>query len=158
MPDTSIELTVNGARRSYSGDRDMPLVWYLREELDLVGTKFGCGLPTCGACKLHINGELVPSCSVPMAAMAGANVTTIEGLADGETLHPVQQAWVEEDVAQCGYCQAGQIMATAWLLDRNPDPSDADIDETVTNICRCGTYARIRKAIHRAAEIKAAQT
>lgn len=153
MATIDIALTVNGEHRRFRGDGEMPLLWFLREELGLVGAKFGCGLPTCGACKVHVNRALVPACAMPMAALDGAEVRTIEGLADGETLHPVQQAWLEEDVAQCGYCQAGQIMAAAYLLERTPRPSDEDIDEIVTNICRCGTYPRIRRAIHRAAEI-----
>jgi isoquinoline 1-oxidoreductase alpha subunit len=129
----------------------MPLLWHLRDEAGLKGTKFGCGKGQCGACTVHVDGEAVRSCSLPMAALAGTSVTTIEGLADGDRLHPVQQAWLEEDVPQCGYCQAGQIMATVALLKSNPNPSDDDINKGVTNICRCGTYHRIRKAIKSAA-------
>lgn len=144
-------LSVNGRSRTFTGDPEMPLLWYLRESLNLKGTKFGCGIAQCGACTVHVNGEAVRSCSVPMASLEGAEVTTIEGLANGEQLHPVQQAWVEEDVPQCGYCQAGQIMATVKFLERFPDPSDADIDANLDNLCRCGTYFRVRKAIHKAA-------
>jgi len=148
-----MEFKVNGRQRRYAGDPEMPLLWYLRDELNLVGTKFGCGIASCGACTVHVDGEATRACSVPMEALAGASVTTIEGLAQGDRLHPVQQAWIEEDVAQCGYCQAGQIMAVVDLLKNNPDPSDADIDRSVGNLCRCGSYARVRKAVHRAAQL-----
>jgi isoquinoline 1-oxidoreductase alpha subunit len=148
-----MDLTVNGELRRYTGDPEMPLLWYLRDELGLVGTKFGCGIASCGACSVHVNGEAVRSCSLPMEGVAGAAVTTIEGLANGDTLHPVQQAWIDEDVAQCGYCQVGQIMATVALLKDVPNPTDADIDQTLSNLCRCGTYARLRKAVHRAAAL-----
>lgn len=144
-------LTVNGVRRRYRGDPDMPLLWYLREEAGAKGVKFGCGVAQCGACTVHVDGRAERSCVVPMSAVDGAEVTTIEGLATGDALHPVQEAWLEEDVAQCGYCQAGQIMAVAALLKEMPAPSDADIDQRLTNICRCGTYFRLRKAVHRAA-------
>ena len=147
-------LSVNGKAVSFSGDPEMPLLWFLREELRLTGTKFGCGIASCGACTVHLNGEAARSCSLPMGSLAGARVTTIEGLANGAKLHPVQQAWIEEDVPQCGYCQAGQVMAAADFLEKFPNPSDADIDANLDNLCRCGTYARIRKAIHRAAELK----
>lgn len=146
-----MDLTVNGKRRSYAGDPDMPLLWFLRDELGLVGTKFGCGIASCGACTVHVDGAAARSCSVPMAAAAGTKVTTIEGLATGAKLHPVQQAWIDEDVAQCGYCQVGQIMAVTDLLKSNPKPSDADIDAAIGNLCRCGSYPRLRKAVHRAA-------
>ena len=130
----------------------MPLLWYLRDQLDLTGTKYGCGAGLCGACTVHIDGEARRSCTVPMRSLAGKTVKTIEGLgADG--LHAVQRAWIEHDVPQCGYCQAGQVMATVDLLTRIPDPSDEDIDRLHTNLCRCGTYTRMRKAIHRAAEL-----
>jgi isoquinoline 1-oxidoreductase alpha subunit len=119
------------------------------------GVKFGCGAAQCGACTVHINGAAVRSCVTPMSAVAGKSITTIEGLAKGEELHPVQQAWIDEDVAQCGYCQAGQIMAVAALLEQTPNPTDEDIDASLTNICRCGTYTRVRKAVHRAAALKA---
>ena len=153
MPDVSLRLTVNGTPRTFNGDSEMPLLWHLREELGLVGAKFGCGLPTCGACKVHVNGELVPSCAVQMGSLDGATVRTVEGLADGDTLHPVQQAWIDEDVSQCGYCQAGQIMAAVKLLELHPRPTDEDIAAVMTNLCRCGSYARIRKAVHRAAAV-----
>lgn len=146
-------LTVNGALHDFNGDPDMPLLWFLREEARLKGTKFGCGIGQCGACTVHVDGAAMRSCITPMAAVDGARIITIEGLANGDALHPVQQAWIEEDVAQCGYCQAGQIMAVADLLNRIPNPSDDDINANLTNICRCGTYYRLRKAIHRAAAI-----
>jgi isoquinoline 1-oxidoreductase alpha subunit len=130
----------------------MPLLWYLRDHARLTGTKFGCGIGACGACTVHVNGTALRSCITPVAKIAGKSVTTIEGLAKGEKLHPVQRAWIEEDVPQCGYCQAGQIMATVDLLERTPDPSAADIN-SITNLCRCGTYVRIRKAIRRAATL-----
>ena len=149
----TISLRVNGKIRSFTGDPDMPLLWYLRDELDLVGTKFGCGIASCGACTVHVNGRAQRSCVLPMSAAGGASVTTIEGLADGDALHPVQQAWIDEDVAQCGYCQAGQIMAVAKLLEANPNPSDEDIDAGLNNLCRCGSYARLRKGVHRAAAL-----
>jgi isoquinoline 1-oxidoreductase alpha subunit len=147
-----IKLTVNGVARDYGGDPEMPLLWYLRDELKLKGAKFGCGIAQCGACRVHIDGEVQPSCITPMSAAAGTKITTIEGLSkDG--LHPVQRAWIAEDVAQCGYCQTGQIMTAAALLAQKPNPSDADIDQAMINICRCGTYMRIRRAIHRAAAL-----
>lgn len=149
----AIRLTVNGTRQSYGGDPDMPLLWYLRDELDLIGAKFGCGIASCGACTVHVAGEARRSCATPMSELDGARVTTIEGMAKGDVLHPVQQAWIEEDVAQCGYCQTGQIMAVADLLARNPDPSDDEIDQNLNNLCRCGSYARLRKGVHRAAAL-----
>ncbi|WP_420428970.1 (2Fe-2S)-binding protein [Kordiimonas sp.] len=148
----TVNFSINGTARSFDGDGDMPLLWHLREEAGLKGTKFGCGIGQCGACTVHIDGDAVRSCSLPMAALDGAAVTTIEGLANGDDLHPVQQAWIEEDVPQCGYCQAGQIMATAAFLKDVPNPTDDDIDEGITNLCRCGTYYRIRKAIKLAAQ------
>jgi isoquinoline 1-oxidoreductase alpha subunit len=135
----------------------MPLLWFLRDAQGLKGAKFGCGAGLCGACTVHVNGEARRSCVMPMASVENASVTTIEGLAKGDALHPVQEAWIEEDVAQCGYCQAGQIMAVAALLATNANPTDADIDESLSNICRCGTYYRLRKAIHRAAKLKAGE-
>ena len=145
---------VNGVDVEFDGDENTPLLWVLRDHIQLTGTKFGCGMGQCGACTVHIEGSAQRSCITPVAAAADRSVTTIEGLADNDgMLHPVQQAWLELDVPQCGYCQAGQIMATVDFLTRNPTPSDADIDEGITNICRCGTYARIRRAIHRAAEL-----
>ena len=150
-----VELRVNGRNTSVDVPPDMPLLWVLREDLDLPGTKFGCGMAQCGACTVHVNGSPVRACSTPASAVAGAEVTTIEGLsADGT--HPLQLAWQELDVAQCGYCQAGQLMSAAALLERNPAPSDEEIDQAMAgNICRCATYLRIRAAIHRAVETSA---
>ena len=148
--------TVNGAPAEFEGDLSTPLLWVLRDQLDLKGAKFGCGIGQCGACTVHIDGKSVRSCITPVTAAAGKNVTTIEGLAPSqEQLHPVQIAWLEMDVPQCGYCQAGQIMAAADLLASNPNPDDDAIDAHMTNICRCGTYVRLRKAIHRASELAA---
>jgi len=149
-----LRLTVNGKPHTLENvDNDTPLLWVLRDELGLVGTKFGCGVAQCGACTVQVNGSPVRSCSVPVGAVDGKQVTTVEGLAHGDgTLHAVQQAWIAEDVAQCGYCQSGQLVSAAALLARNPDPSDEEIDRSMAgNICRCGTYKRIRKAIHIAA-------
>lgn len=147
-----VKLSVNGTSRTFDGDPDMPLLWYLREELKLKGAKPGCLIAECGACTVHVNGQAQRSCMMPMGAAEGAKVDTIEALsADGS--HPVQRAWIEEDVAQCGYCQTGQIMAVTALLKENPSPSDGEIDAALTNICRCGTYYRIRKAVHRAAAL-----
>ncbi|MEM9618440.1 MAG: (2Fe-2S)-binding protein [Pseudomonadota bacterium] len=148
-----MKLNINGQTFDYTGDPDMPLLWYLRDEAGFKGVKFGCGIAQCGACTVHLNGRAARSCVLPVSAAEDADITTIEGLANGETLHPVQEAWIEEDVAQCGYCQAGQIMAVAALLEENPNPTDEDIDSGLTNICRCGTYTRMRKAIHRAAAL-----
>ncbi len=147
----AVTLKVNGQTHTLDIEPEMPLLWALRDELQLTGTKFGCGIAQCGACTIHINGVAMRSCSVPVAAAVGKDILTIEGLAaaDGK-LHPVQAAWVAEDVPQCGYCQSGQIMAAVALLKEKPNPTDEDIN-TITNICRCGTYVRIRKAIHRAA-------
>jgi len=150
-----VAFTVNGQRREVAVGPDTPLLWVLREHLGLTGTKFGCGIAQCGACTVHVDGVAMRSCSVPVASVAGKNITTIEGLASADgKLHPVQAAWVAEDVPQCGYCQSGQIMAAAALLKEKPNPTDADING-ITNICRCGTYIRIRRAIHRAAATKA---
>jgi isoquinoline 1-oxidoreductase alpha subunit len=148
-----IAVTINGQRHELMDiEGETPLLWVLRDELGLTGTKYGCGIAECGACTVHLNGEAVRSCQVQISDADGATITTIEGLSpDGS--HPVQRAWIEQDVPQCGYCQSGQIMAAVALLKAKPDPTDADIDETVTNICRCGTYQRIRTAIHRAAEL-----
>ena len=147
-----IAVTINGQRHELDIEPETPLLWVLRDELGLTGTKYGCGIAECGACTVHLNGEAVRSCQVQISDADGATITTIEGLStDGS--HPVQRAWIEQDVPQCGYCQSGQIMAAAALLKAKPDPTDADIDETVTNICRCGTYQRIRAAIHRASEL-----
>jgi isoquinoline 1-oxidoreductase alpha subunit len=147
-----IKLTVNGAARSFDGDPDMPLLWYLRDELGLTGTKFGCGIAQCGACTVHLDGSAARSCQTPMSAVTGTKVTTIEALSpDGN--HPVQVAWRDLNVAQCGYCQTGQIMQAAALLKDTPNPSDEDIDSIMSgNICRCGTYPRIRAAIKQAAK------
>lgn len=148
-----MQITVNGKRIEYDGDADMPLLWYLREDAKLKGAKFGCGAGLCGACTVHIDGKATRSCVTPMSSVEGTDIKTIESLAEGDKLHPVQQAWIEEDVAQCGYCQAGQIMAVVDLLERIPNPTDEEIDANLTNICRCGTYYRLRKAVHRAAEL-----
>jgi isoquinoline 1-oxidoreductase subunit alpha len=147
-----IQTTVNGKAVSLTAEPDTPLLWALREELGLTGTKFGCGIAACGACSVHVNGEITRSCSVPVSAISGKAITTIEGLINTEgALHPLQQAWIDAQVPQCGYCQSGQIMAAAALLKKTGNPTDAQIDEAMTNICRCGTYPRIRKAIHAAA-------
>jgi isoquinoline 1-oxidoreductase alpha subunit len=146
-----ITLTVNGTQHQLDLEPDTPLLWALRDVVKLTGTKYGCGIAQCGACTVHINGVAMRSCSVPIASLEGASITTIEGLSpDGQ--HPVQLAWIAEDVPQCGYCQSGQIMATAAFLKIHPAPTDAQIDANITNICRCGTYERLRRAIHRAAE------
>jgi len=143
-----IKINVNGKTREYSGNEDKPLLWALREDLGLTGTKYGCGISECGACTVHIDGEAVRSCVLPIAALEGSEkITTIEGLSDDGS-HPVQQAWAELDVPQCGFCQPGMIMAVAALLKDNPNASDEDIDNEITNICRCGTFARVRKGIH----------
>jgi isoquinoline 1-oxidoreductase alpha subunit len=148
-----MKLNVNGQIREVSAPEDMPLLWVLRDVLNITGVKFGCGMAQCGACTVHLDGRAVRSCVTPVSAVAGRKVTTIEGLsADGS--HPVQQAWAEIDVVQCGYCQSGQIMSAAALLAENATPSDADIDVALAgNICRCGTYQRIREAVHRAAAL-----
>jgi isoquinoline 1-oxidoreductase alpha subunit len=148
-----ISITVNGKVHQLDVEPEMPLLWVLRDEIGLTGTKFGCGIAQCGACTVHINGEAMRSCSVPIGTIEGAKVTTIEGLSP-ESRHPVQQAWLAEDVPQCGYCQSGQIMAAVAFLEQNPKPTDADFDNGITNICRCGTYERIRRAIHRAVALK----
>ena len=146
-----IQLKINGITHSFDGDPDMPLLWYLRDELHLTGTKFGCGMALCGACTVHDKGRAIRSCITPMSAAAGKEITTIEGLSADAT-HPVQVAWQEIDVPQCGYCQAGQMMSASALLARTPNPTDLEIDAAMTgNICRCGTYMRIREAIHKAA-------
>ena len=144
----AIAFTVNGKPVSVEADADTPLLWVLRDDLGMTGTKFGCGIAACGACSVHVDGNLARSCSVPVSEMAGKSVTTIEGLKSAEgTLHKVQQAWIDAQVAQCGYCQSGQIMAAVALIEKVGTPSDQQIDEAMTNICRCGTYPRIRKAI-----------
>jgi isoquinoline 1-oxidoreductase alpha subunit len=147
-------LTVNGKPRQIDVAPDMPLLWAIREQLALTGTKFGCGIAQCGACTVHVDGKAVRSCNVAVREVVGKKITTIEGLSD-KTEHPVQKAWIEIDVPQCGYCQSGQIMSAAALLAEKPSPTDADIDRAMAgNICRCGTYQRIRAGIHRAAQIK----
>jgi aerobic-type carbon monoxide dehydrogenase small subunit (CoxS/CutS family) len=143
--------TVNGQERSVDVEADTPLLWVLRDEFQLTGTKFGCGMGICGACSVLLEGSVTRSCSLPISVIAGKSVTTIEGLSKDRS-HPVQRAWIEENVPQCGYCQSGMILAAVSLLAQKPKPTDADIDANITNICRCGTYGRIRKAIHRAAE------
>jgi isoquinoline 1-oxidoreductase alpha subunit len=149
-----ITLTVNGKRSQVDAPADMPLLWAIREKLALTGTKFGCGAALCGVCTVHVDGQPVRSCTTPVGAVAGKKITTIEGLS-AKSDHPVQKAWIELDVPQCGFCQSGQIMAAAALLARKPNPTDADIDGAMAgNICRCGTYQRIRAGIHRAAQIK----
>jgi isoquinoline 1-oxidoreductase subunit alpha len=144
-------LNVNGRTHQVDIDPSTPLLWVLREQVGLTGTKYGCGIAQCGACTVHVDGAAMRSCSVPVSAVEGKQITTIEGLASGGTLHKVQKAWIEHDVPQCGYCQSGMIMAVAALLKDKPKPTDADIDATITNICRCGTYQQARAAIHAAA-------
>ena len=147
-----VTITANGTQHQLDIEPDTPLLWALRDVVGLTGTKYGCGIAQCGACTVHINGQPIRSCSVPIASVDGASITTIEGLSpDGK--HPVQQAWIAEDVPQCGYCQSGQIMAVAAFLKDHPSPTDADIDANISNICRCGTYERMRRAIHRAADL-----
>jgi len=147
-----IALTVNGQKREVDAPADKPLLWVLREDLNILGPKFGCGIAACGACTVHVDGVQVRSCSLPVSEATGKTVITIEGLGEGR-LHAVQRAWIEEQVPQCGYCQPGFIMATAALLKEKPKPTDQEIDEALTNICRCGTYSAIRRAVHRAAAI-----
>lgn len=148
-----MKFTVNGEEREVAVEDDMPLLWVLRDELGLTGTKYGCGIAQCGVCTVHLDGQAVRSCQVKASEVEGAEVTTIEGLGTPETLHAVQEAWVEHQVAQCGYCQSGQIMQAAAMLEFEPNPSDAHIDMVMSgNLCRCGTYPRIRAAVHTAAE------
>jgi isoquinoline 1-oxidoreductase alpha subunit len=144
-------LNINGQQHDLDIEDEMPLLWALRDEIGLTGTKYGCGIAACGACTVHVDGEAVRSCAMTVGMAAGREIVTIEALAADGRLHAVQEAWIAEDVPQCGYCQSGQIMAVASFLRANPDPSDADIDNAITNICRCGTYPRLRRAIHRAA-------
>ena len=146
-----IELTVNGRPQRIDTEPETPLLWVLRDELQLTGTKFGCGIAACGACTVHVDGKPVRSCVTPTSAVANQLIKTIESLGTAEKPHPLQTAWIAEQVPQCGYCQSGMLMAAAALLDKNPQPSDADIDAAMTNLCRCGTYQRVRAAIHRAA-------
>jgi len=151
----TVKFNLNGKTQTVDASPEMPLLWLLRDTLGMTGTKFGCGMALCGACTVHINGNAVRSCVTPVSTVAGKNVTTIEGLSTNGS-HPVQQAWIEEDVPQCGYCQSGQIMSAVALLAKKDKPTDGDIDEAMRgNICRCGTYSQIRRAVHRAAEIKA---
>ena len=149
-----IRFTVNGKPREINVEPEMPLLWVLRDELDIKGPKYGCGVGQCGACTVHVDGEPARSCTVAISEVAGKRVLTIEGLASGGRLHPVQQAWIEHQVPQCGYCQGGQIMAAVALLRKHPRPSERQIDEAMTNLCRCGTYARVRSAIHAAVKKK----
>jgi isoquinoline 1-oxidoreductase alpha subunit len=144
--------TVNGKSTEVDLDPNTPLLWVLRDELGMTGTKYGCGIAQCGACTVHIDGQAVRSCSMPVSAVAGKKITTIEGLAKEGTLHKVQKAWLDHEVPQCGYCQAGMIMAAAALLQAKPRPTDADINAAITNICRCGTFQEVRAAIHAAAK------
>ena len=148
------KLSINGEERDIQMSGDTPLLWVLRDELQMTGTKFGCGAGLCGACTVHVNGGATRSCQTPVSSVAGANITTIEGIKPSpDTLHPVQQAWLDEAVPQCGYCQSGQIMSATALLAQNPAPSDDDINDAMSgNICRCGSYPRVRRAIHRAAD------
>jgi aerobic-type carbon monoxide dehydrogenase small subunit (CoxS/CutS family) len=148
-----IPLKVNGKSYEVEAPPETPLLWVIRENLGLTGTKYGCGISQCGVCTVHVDGVATRSCVTPVSSVAGKEITTIEGLSGGNGMHPVQQAWIADDVPQCGYCHSGQIMAAAALLAKTPQPTDADIDRAMTgNLCRCGTYQRIRRAIHRAAE------
>jgi isoquinoline 1-oxidoreductase alpha subunit len=151
-----VSFTINGRAVDLDVEDDAPLLWVIRDEIGLTGTKFGCGIAMCGACTVHVDGVATRTCILPAKAVAGKSVTTIEGLSP-DSRHPVQQAWLAEDVPQCGYCQSGQIMAAAAFLKTHPNPTDEDIDRGITNLCRCGTYPRIRKAIHRAAALAAGQ-
>lgn len=147
-----VRLNINGKMHNLDVDPNTPLLWAIREQAGLTGTKYGCGVAQCGACTVHVDGTPIRSCSVPASSVAGRKITTIEGLAKGGKLTKVQQAWINHDVPQCGYCQSGMIMAAAALLQANPRPTDADIDAAITNICRCGTFQEVRKAIHAAAK------
>ena len=147
-----MQLNVNGRAYEVDVEPNTPLLWVIREQVGLTGTKYGCGIAECGACTIHLDGAAVRSCAMPVSAAAGKRITTIEGLASGKTLHKVQKAWIDHDVPQCGYCQAGMIMAVAALLKNKPKPTDADINSTITNICRCGTFEQVRTAIHAAAK------
>jgi len=144
----ALTLTINGQEHSVDVEPETPLLWVIRDTIGLTGTKFGCGIAECGACTVHMNGNAVRSCVLPVAKAVGSAITTIEGLGPESAVHPVQQAWIAQQVPQCGYCQSGMIMAVASLLAENPHPTDADIDARITNICRCGTFARVRRAIH----------
>jgi isoquinoline 1-oxidoreductase alpha subunit len=153
-----VVLTVNGRSHAVDVEPDMPLLWVLRDVLGLTGAKYGCGIGSCGACTVHVDGAATRSCTLPVGAIGARSITTIEGLSSADTLHPVQRAWLDNEVPQCGYCQAGMIMTVVALLRENPRPSDTEIDAAVTNICRCGTYQRARAAIHAAATASASAT
>jgi isoquinoline 1-oxidoreductase alpha subunit len=153
-----ISFHINGAPEVVDLDENTPLLWVIRDVLELKGTKFGCGKAACGACTIHVDGEAIRSCSYAVKYAEGKNITTIEGLGDADNPHPVQQAWMEEVVPQCGYCQPGFMMATAAMLEKIPNPTDEDIDANIVNVCRCATYYRMRKAIHRAAALNTANT
>ena len=148
-----VRLTINGSSINVNVDPSTPLLWAIREQVGLTGTKYGCGIAQCGACTVHIDGSPMRSCAIPASAVAGRKITTIEGLATGGKLHKVQQAWIDHEVPQCGYCQSGMIMAAVSLLQQIPRPTDQDIDRGITNICRCGTYSRVKAAIHSAARL-----
>ncbi len=154
MEAMKVQFEINAAQRLVEVDPQTPLLWIIRDSLGLKGTKFGCGRATCGACTVHVDGQAVRSCSFAIKYAEGKRITTIEGLSQSGSLHPVQQAWIEEQVPQCGYCQPGFIMATAAMLEGIPNPTEEDINSNITNICRCATYYRMRKAIHRAVELK----
>lgn len=158
MKTMEISFKINGESTTVNVDGNTPLLWVVRDNLGLKGTKFGCGKAACGACTLHVEGRAIRSCSYPVRLADGKNITTIEGLSANGKTHPVQQAWTEEIVPQCGYCQPGFMMATAALLNQNPNPTDEDIDNSIANVCRCATYFRMRRAIHRAAEINGQTT
>lgn len=151
-------LTINGQQHELDAEDDMPLLWAIRDVAGYTGTKFGCGVGLCGACSIHLDGRLTRSCVTPVSAAKGKAITTIEGLTPASGLHPVQQAWVDQEVSQCGYCQSGQIMAAAALLNDNPNPSDEEIRAKMTNLCRCGTYLQIFEAVKRAAQLQGAQS
>jgi isoquinoline 1-oxidoreductase alpha subunit len=153
-----IRLSINGKSHQVDVEPNTPLLWVIREQVGLTGTKYGCGIAQCGACTVHLDGAAVRSCSIPVSAAVGKRITTIEGLASGKTLHRVQKAWLDHEVPQCGYCQSGMIMAAAALLASKPRPTDADIDASITNICRCGTFQEVRKAIHAAARTQGSKS
>ncbi len=150
-----MKLNINGISTEINSDGNTPLLWVLRDELNLTGTKYGCGIAACGACTVHVNGQATRSCVLPVSSLEGSKVTTIEGMTTPAGLHPVQQAWITEQVPQCGYCQSGMIMAASALIAQTPKPSEQDIDNAMSNICRCGTYQRVRKAIHTAVSLMA---
>jgi len=153
-----IRLSINGKTHNVDVDPNTPLLWVIREQVGLTGTKYGCGIAQCGACTVHINGLPMRSCSLPVSAVGDGKITTIEGLASGKALHKVQKAWIDHEVPQCGYCQSGMIMAVAALLKTKPKPTDADIDASITNICRCGTFVQVRQAIHAAAKVQGSKS